>query len=280
MGSSQQEEEEFEKEFFREDSDAEEVVEQVNPPDPSPKPTFLLFSTINYGPRSIYNPELELPSELGYSPVQQVKRADTTEEEQADTADEKQVDTVGEEQADTTEEEADNTEEEADNTEEEADKTEEEADKTEEEADKTEEEADNTEEEADNTEEEATNTEEEADNTEEELERVEQALAARYPVNTFVVAMYEAEWLVAQVVDKATSNIPDAGPAYLHLSYMRKLTGDMLKWPDRPDILNTLGVSKRYHLPVGTLVWSIIVRELITVIIVVKFFCIIFVMFG
>jgi hypothetical protein len=259
VGSSQQEEEEFEKEFFREDSDAEEVVEQVNPPDPSPKPTFLLFSTINYGPRSIYNPELELPSELGYSPVQQVKRADTREEEQADTADEKQVDTVGEEQADTTEEEADNTEEEADNTEEEAD---------------------NTEEEATNTEEEATNTEEEADNTEEELERVEQALAARYPVNTFVVAMYEAEWLVAQVVDKATSNIPDAGPAYLHLSYMRKLTGDMLKWPDRPDILNTLGVSKRYHLPVGTLVWSIIVRELITVIIVVIFFCIIFVMFG
>lgn len=210
MGSSQQEEEEFEKEFFREDSDAEEVVEQVNPPDPSPKPTFLVFSTINYGPRSVYNPELELPCGLGYSPVQQVKQADNVWEKQADTTEVEQADTTEDEQADTTEVEQ----------------------------------ADTTEEEADNTEEEADNTEEEADNTEEELEQVEQALTERYPVNTFVVAMYEAEWLVAQVVDKATSNIPDAGPAYLHLSYMRKLTMDMLKWPDRPDILNTLGVSK------------------------------------
>ena len=210
MGSSQQEEEEFEKEFFREDSDAEEVVEQVNPPDPSPKPTFLVFSTINYGPRSVYNPELELPCGLGYSPVQQVKQADNVGEKQADTTEVEQADTTEDEQADTTEVEQ----------------------------------ADTTEEEADNTKEEADNTEEEADNTEEELEQVEQALTERYPVNTFVVAMYEAEWLVAQVVDKATSNIPDAGPAYLHLSYMRKLTMDMLKWPDRPDILNTLGVSK------------------------------------
>ena len=218
MGSSQQEEEEFEKEFFREDSDAEEVVEQVNPPDPSPKPTFLVFSTINYGPRSVYNPELELPCGLGYSPVQQVKQADNVWEKQADTTEVEQADTTEDEQADATEDEQ---------------------------ADTTEvEQADTTEEEADNTEEEADNTEEEADNTEEELEQVEQALTERYPVNTFVVAMYEAEWLVAQVVDKATSNIPDAGPAYLHLSYMRKLTMDMLKWPDRPDILNTLGVSK------------------------------------
>jgi len=57
-----------------------------------------------------------------------------------------------------------------------------------------------------------------------------------------VVAIYEGDWLVAQVMDKATSGIDDWGPAYLHLTYMRKLTGDMLKWPERPDVLNTLGV--------------------------------------
>jgi len=68
-------------------------------------------------------------------------------------------------------------------------------------------------------------------------------LAAKFPVNTFVVAIYEDDWLVAQVVDKATSGITDWGPAYLHLTYMRKLTGDMLKWPERPDILNTLEVN-------------------------------------
>ena len=55
-----------------------------------------------------------------------------------------------------------------------------------------------------------------------------QDLAIKHPVNTSVVAMYESNWLVAQVVEKTSSLVDDAGAAFLHLSYMRKLTGDML----------------------------------------------------
>jgi hypothetical protein len=57
--------------------------------------------------------------------------------------------------------------------------------------------------------------------------------------NSYVVAVYDGDWFVAQVVDKTGEPEADAGEQYLFLNFMERL-GDSLKWPRRLDMLNTL----------------------------------------
>jgi hypothetical protein len=57
--------------------------------------------------------------------------------------------------------------------------------------------------------------------------------------NSYVVAAYDGDWFVVQVVDKTGEPEADAGEQYLYLNFMEQL-GDSLKWPRRLDMLNTL----------------------------------------
>jgi hypothetical protein len=66
----------------------------------------------------------------------------------------------------------------------------------------------------------------------------------KYPPDTFLVVVYEGDWLVGKVVDKEKSEVKDWGPAYLHVEFMLRSKENILKWPaKRRDILNTLEVS-------------------------------------
>jgi hypothetical protein len=63
----------------------------------------------------------------------------------------------------------------------------------------------------------------------------------KYPVGSYVVAVYQSEWYVGQVMSKEGNPKAEMGEEYLLLSFMdRQKQKNTLKWPERQDILNTL----------------------------------------
>lgn len=64
-----------------------------------------------------------------------------------------------------------------------------------------------------------------------------------YLPESFIVAAYLGDWYVGEVIEK--NGQPEAEPSeeYLLVSFMEKMPGDLLKWPRKPDILNTLKVG-------------------------------------
>lgn len=56
-----------------------------------------------------------------------------------------------------------------------------------------------------------------------------------YEVGEFVTAVYEGQWLLAQVIDQDL-----AGETHVNLTYMRKVGNNQFKWPKTQDQLLTL----------------------------------------
>ena len=92
---------------------------------------------------------------------------------------------------------------------------------------------------------------------EEELEEVEddpddqqpQQLRVDFPLESFVIAVYQDQWYVAQVLDKETEETAEKGDDYLILSFMEQVPGrNSFKWPEKKDILNTLKDDVIYKL--------------------------------
>jgi hypothetical protein len=63
-----------------------------------------------------------------------------------------------------------------------------------------------------------------------------------YPPESFVVALYQGEWFMGQVMRKEGEPEADQREDYVLVSFMERTTGDLLKWPRRLDILNVLKV--------------------------------------
>ena len=62
-----------------------------------------------------------------------------------------------------------------------------------------------------------------------------------YPVECFVIAVYNNKWYVAQVLDKDKESTAEKGDDYLILSFMEQVADrNCFKWPEKRDILNTL----------------------------------------
>jgi hypothetical protein len=61
----------------------------------------------------------------------------------------------------------------------------------------------------------------------------------QYPPQSYVVAIYQGDWYVGQVMAKEGEPEAEEGDQYILVSSLEK-TGDLLKWPKRSDILNML----------------------------------------
>jgi hypothetical protein len=64
----------------------------------------------------------------------------------------------------------------------------------------------------------------------------EQEQTQEYQVGEFVVAVYEGQWLLAQV----DINQDKAGSSHVNLTYMEKVGDNQFKWPKHDDLLLTL----------------------------------------
>jgi hypothetical protein len=60
-----------------------------------------------------------------------------------------------------------------------------------------------------------------------------------YPPEVFVVAIYQGDWYVGQVLKKDGEPEADLDDSYVFISFMERAQGDLLKWPQRSDMLNT-----------------------------------------
>jgi hypothetical protein len=67
--------------------------------------------------------------------------------------------------------------------------------------------------------------------------------APRYPPESFVVALYQGDWFVGQVMNKDGNPEAEMSEDYILVSFMEKMKGDLLKWPRHLDILNVLKVG-------------------------------------
>jgi hypothetical protein len=61
-----------------------------------------------------------------------------------------------------------------------------------------------------------------------------------YPPETYVVAVYQGEWYVGQIVAKEGEPEAEEADEYVLISFMQRTSGDLLKWPKRSDLLNML----------------------------------------
>jgi hypothetical protein len=59
-----------------------------------------------------------------------------------------------------------------------------------------------------------------------------------YPPQSFVVALYQGDWFVGQVMNKYGNPEAETSEDYILVSFMEKTMGDLLKWPRHLDILN------------------------------------------
>lgn len=82
--------------------------------------------------------------------------------------------------------------------------------------------------------------EEHAGNDLQEKQQQAQAPASAYLPGSYIVAMYQGDWFVGQVMDKNGEPEAEEGEEYLLVNFMERTGGDRLKWPARLDILNTL----------------------------------------
>ncbi len=55
-----------------------------------------------------------------------------------------------------------------------------------------------------------------------------------------MVAIYQGDWYVGQVMAKEGEPEAEEGDNYVLISFMEKTAGDLLKWHRRSDILNML----------------------------------------
>ena len=83
------------------------------------------------------------------------------------------------------------------------------------------------------------------DEEEEEEEELEDdplpSADVHYPVDSFVVAVYQNKWYVAKVLDKDKEPGAEQGDEYILLSFMEQAADrNCFKWPEKKDILNTL----------------------------------------
>jgi hypothetical protein len=62
----------------------------------------------------------------------------------------------------------------------------------------------------------------------------------QYPAESFIVAVYQGEWYLGQVMDKEGEPEAEESDSYLLVSFMERMKGDLFKWPSRSDILNVL----------------------------------------
>lgn len=62
----------------------------------------------------------------------------------------------------------------------------------------------------------------------------------QYLPGVYVVAVYQGKWYVGLILEKQAEERALPGKQYLYVSYMERLENDTLKWPVRPDKLNTL----------------------------------------
>jgi hypothetical protein len=62
----------------------------------------------------------------------------------------------------------------------------------------------------------------------------------QYPPQSYVVAIYQGDWYVGQVMAKEGEPEAEEGDQYILVSFLEKTAGDLLKWPKRSDILNML----------------------------------------
>ena len=68
-------------------------------------------------------------------------------------------------------------------------------------------------------------------------------MATKYPPDTFLIVVYERDWLVGKVIDKKTSGVEDWGPQYLHVDFKVMTGNNLLKWPLRQDVFNCFEVG-------------------------------------
>lgn len=69
----------------------------------------------------------------------------------------------------------------------------------------------------------------------------QKAAPVGYPAESFVVAMYQHQWYIGQVLNKEKEPEAEDGDQYILLSFMeRNKDNNSFKWPNRPDILNML----------------------------------------
>jgi hypothetical protein len=61
-----------------------------------------------------------------------------------------------------------------------------------------------------------------------------------YPAESFIVAVYQGDWYVGQVMNKDGEPEAEESDSYLLVSFMVKMKGEQFKWPSRSDILNVL----------------------------------------
>jgi hypothetical protein len=151
----------------------------------------------------------------------------------------------GEEEMHSREEEINGGEEEINGREEEMHSREEEMHSREEEMHSREEEINGGEEEINGREEEMHSREEEINGREEEMHSREKEMgnpSEVYPTGSYVVALYQGEWYVGQLLDKGKEKNALAAEDYVYLSFMQRVVKDrdLFKWPDKADKLNTL----------------------------------------
>ena len=75
---------------------------------------------------------------------------------------------------------------------------------------------------------------------EKQLEAQVQVPASVYLPGSYIVALYQGDWYVGQLMDKNGEPEAEEGEEYLLVNFMERTGGDYLKWPARLDILNTL----------------------------------------
>ena len=61
-----------------------------------------------------------------------------------------------------------------------------------------------------------------------------------YPVGCYITAIYQNKWYVGEVLDKKSEDRALPGSEYVYVNYMERSDNNVLKWPERPDKLNTL----------------------------------------
>jgi hypothetical protein len=64
--------------------------------------------------------------------------------------------------------------------------------------------------------------------------------ALEFPPDSYIVAMYQGDWYVGQIMAKEGEPEAEEDDRYLLVSFMERTSGDLLKWPRRSDILNVL----------------------------------------
>jgi hypothetical protein len=69
---------------------------------------------------------------------------------------------------------------------------------------------------------------------------VQESDAQLFLPGSYIVALYQEDWYVGQVMSKEGEPEAEGGDEYVFVTFMEKTSGGLLKWPHRSDILNVL----------------------------------------